>query len=274
MERLPKNATTEAEVTQYMRTRALQLLSEGYVWCGRLNEKQPGAYTTYFTKDGMQFEAQYVLKQYRGKGIAWKMAESPEHQLITVLDCGVWDFYRATGQNPLLARGMWDTPMYSLISKYYGDRKATRSQVFLMNHIDEGCAILEEIGASVYAKEAFIAHPLVQLDPDLLTNHADVVKAAAHPWVVGLAMEYRSQANAWLSPKIDSHDGTSPTPGPLPEVRDMLIADKIQNYKDFRLHHYGKHPRSDQLDLYFHRWFDALGLNYDEVERLIRSISI
>jgi hypothetical protein len=42
------------------------------------------------------------------------------------------------------------------------------------------------------------------------------------------------------------------------------IADKIQNYKDFMLYHYGKHKRSNELYTYFHNWFKLLDVNINK----------
>ena len=41
----------------------------------------------------------------------------------------------------------------------------------------------------------------------------------------------------------------------------MLRADKVQNYKDFLSHHKGSHPRSHELDQYFHNWLARLDLS-------------
>ena len=49
-----------------------------------------------------------------------------------------------------------------------------------------------------------------------------------------------------------------------PEVRLMLIADKVQNYKDFMLHHFMTHKRSNQLYMYFHNWFTLLDIDITE----------
>jgi len=42
------------------------------------------------------------------------------------------------------------------------------------------------------------------------------------------------------------------------EVNEMLIADKVQNKKDFMKYHFGKHDRSNELFRYFNKWLDAL----------------
>ena len=43
----------------------------------------------------------------------------------------------------------------------------------------------------------------------------------------------------------------------------MLIADKIQNRKDFQLYHLGTHTRSEQLDQYFKNWLEKLEVSED-----------
>ncbi len=148
---------------------------------------------------------------------------------------------------------------YKLISEHYGNRVATRSQVRLINHINEGLIVLDYLGASENAKKAFCIHPLIQGDVDLFHNGLDVC-ATCSPIVVMLAMEYRSVANEFLSDKIPSHQESTIRLSPLREVNDMLIADKVQNYKDFELYHLGTHARSNDLDVYFRKWLEALGV--------------
>ena len=49
----------------------------------------------------------------------------------------------------------------------------------------------------------------------------------------------------------------------------MLIADKVQNYKDFLLYHKNTHERSDELDEYFNSWFKILHCDYKELVKII-----
>lgn len=148
-----------------------------------------------------------------------------------------------------------------IVEDYYGERCAKRSGVPLINHIYEGIEILKIYNASDYAIRAYCLHPLFQNDKDLAKNSSRL--HLIDPYVAMLVMEYRNKANAWLSDKVSIVNGTpvyegEPSPGPLPEVRLMLIADKLQNAKDFVKYHYGKHPRSEELRLYFIQWFKAL----------------
>lgn len=152
---------------------------------------------------------------------------------------------------------------YKLISSFYGDRVAERSGVRLMNHIDEGLDILDEHGATTSAKAAFCLHPLLQGDAeytmflDKIANDPKVNSAA-----LVLALDYRRAANAYLcKPATDAWGipEISEAVGPLLEpLRHMLIADKIQNQKDFLLYHQGTHPRSEQLTKYFENWLEYL----------------
>jgi hypothetical protein len=151
------------------------------------------------------------------------------------------------------------------ISSYYGDKRAERSGVLLMNHITEGLVILDEVGASEWAKRAFCLHPIVQEDEALGENFDWLQKF--HPWVVALAMEYRWVANCYLS----SHPNQPVQEiylSPLADVNDMLIADKVQNYKDFLIYHLETHPNASRLDQYFRQWLERLGISKDRFKEL------
>lgn len=147
---------------------------------------------------------------------------------------------------------------YKLIKSIYGERKARRSQVPLINHIDEGIEILKSIGATPLAVRAYCLHPIFQDDLELKKN-----RQLAHdqdPYVLMLAMEYRQIANAYLSfREIDGLDDIKLSP--LPEVNEMLVADKVQNFKDFMRYHHKTHPRSDKLYGYFNNWFKKLNID-------------
>jgi len=163
---------------------------------------------------------------------------------------------------------------YQLILDHYTTRCATRSGVPLMNHIDEGLEILEWLGASNAAKGGYCLHPLVQDVKDLQEN---IERLGAIPEIeesLARALTYRLFANKYLCrPATDGWDvdqirrvmlGTNmlwPT-----ETRHMLIADKVQNQKDFLQYHYGTHARSEQLKKYFENWLEVLDYK-SEVQR-------
>jgi hypothetical protein len=170
---------------------------------------------------------------------------------------------------------------YRLISKVYGDRRTERSGVLLINHINEGCEILRRIGASQYTGEAFCLHPLLQKDEDLANNYQDITTGVSK-LVLVYAMEYRNIANAFLSDKVRTVEYTrghfeveatgTIKLSPLREVNDMLIADKVQNRKDFLRYHKDSHSRSQELEHYFNLWLEALSIDEDRYQQLIAGL--
>lgn len=158
---------------------------------------------------------------------------------------------------------------YSLIEEYYRGKRAKRSGVPYMNHINEGLVVLKHIRASDLACAAYCIHPIVQDDDSLQDN---MRKVSSVRWDVLLtAMEYRNVANRGLSCyQVDNPE--SIYLGPLPDVWNMLIADKVQNRKDFLVYHFGTHPKSIELDRYFRNWLRALEVTEQIYERLCKVI--
>lgn len=184
---------------------------------------------------------------------------------------------------------------YAAVAALYGERRAERSGVPLIRHIDEGLAVMTGLDANVgrEAMRAYCLHPLFQNDAELKTAGVAYVAPSRHrhwPLPVMLAMEYRHRANAWLSDKVSGQrwtdsDGTVivndlpsllglPDPGPLEEVKHMLIADKVQNRKDFLRYHLGTHKRSEELDVYFKVWLKMLGVDEGTYQRLLEHAAL
>ena len=154
---------------------------------------------------------------------------------------------------------------YKDIKKFYGKRTAKRSGVPLINHIDEGLIILKQLHARESTMEAFCIHPLCQADEDIINFREMRYDNCA----IFYAMEYRNIANKYLA----HCDTNNIKLSPLTEVNLMLIADKVQNKKDFMLYHYGKHENSDRLLEYFNQWLYALGVTEERYQELVRLIS-
>jgi hypothetical protein len=162
---------------------------------------------------------------------------------------------------------------YQAVAEFYGVRRAKRSDVLLMQHIDEGLIILDELGATERAKRAYCLHPLVQSDEDLAETWArGVDELTEDAAVLALALEYRNIANATLSPRLIASADDIPL-SPLAEANDMLRADKVQNWKDFVLHHRSAHPRSAELERYFRLWHSRLGLSQARVAALVEVVA-
>jgi hypothetical protein len=161
-----------------------------------------------------------------------------------------------------------DWKEHAAIATHYGDRRAQRSGVPLIRHIDEGLWILRELGASERAQRAYCLHPLLQGDDELRASYERLAELTEDPRVLVLALEYRRAANAALSTREDLDGPESIALSPLEEVNDMLRADKVQNRKDFLRHHLGSHPRSDALDRYFKLWLERLGISEERFNAL------
>ena len=152
-------------------------------------------------------------------------------------------------------------PHFLAIKAFYGNRCAERSGVPFINHISEGLCVLAEINASLAAKRAYCLHPVLQSDADFATafDHDSVLRQfPIDPHALALAVEYRSVANEYLSSRAISSINEIRL-SPVADVNDMLIADKVQNRKDFLIYHVASHPRSDELSQYFVNWLTRLG---------------
>ena len=217
----------------------------------------------------------YVYRSYRGQRHypEW-LASNPDKTIVTLPQCALEDLLRKLGhphlvQEPFTAQ--W--PEYQLVRHLYSDHCAERSGIHFMNHIDEGLFVLQQIGASELAMRAYILHPLVQADDELrlffdhYLRHAgdrDYLVTQVDSRALGLALEYRNTANGYLS----QHPSGPIRLSPLRDVNDMLIADKVQNRKDFELFHSGHHDRSARLDEYFKQWLAALHVSEEDYQRL------
>ena len=159
---------------------------------------------------------------------------------------------------------------YDMIKEHYGAQVAGRSLVPYINHIEEGLVILDDLDVDTDTAAAYCLHPFLQNDGELRESYFDE-KIEAMPKVpLMLAMEYRSVANESLS--TDAKPARAIRLSALPPVNDMLRADKVQNYKDFMIHHYGKHERSEELKYYFEQWFIALRITDEQYNKWVKMI--
>lgn len=157
------------------------------------------------------------------------------------------------------------TDAWKLIQQHYGDRKAERSQIPLINHIVEGVWALQVLHVSNFTLQAFALHPLFQ-DGDVLAENLPTLMSIMQnsPEIALLILEYRRAANAYLCrPLTDAWTEADIIQQVELEktcmgVKLMLIADKWQNQKDFKAKHLGTHARSKELEKYFGAWEKVL----------------
>lgn len=246
------NSNTIEDAKNYINARSKQLLRHNYKL--RNIEEFYWGISAYFSKDDKMYQSIYILEQYRNKGIYRKNINKT---ILTSIECGIEEYLISKSINYVCV-SLTPFREYDIISNFYGNQKANRSGVHLMNHIDEGLFILDKIGASELAKKAYCLHPILQSDEALLENY-DLLKDVDAKVIICL-MEYRSVANEYLSKrKINSIDEIRLSP--LKDVNDMLIADKIQNKKDFELYHKDTHHRSSELSEYFDNWLIRLNVS-------------
>ncbi len=118
---------------------------------------------------------------------------------------------------------------------------------------------------------AFCIHPLLQDDASLqasLEGRSVFLRHGIDPEIVVLAMEYRQVANAYLSHHYQGVEDRIAL-SCLPEVNAMLVADKVQNRKDFELYHWGSHPNSQVLENYFANWLRRLNITEARYQELL-----
>ncbi len=153
-------------------------------------------------------------------------------------------------------------PRFPAIVRAYAGRRARRSGLPYLHHVVEGALLLgQALGADHDTVVAFCLHPLFQDDASLAALDFEAGPLAGlEPRIVVWCMEYRALANAYTS----RHPLRAPVEvprGPLPQVEAMLVADKVQNTKDFLAHVDTAEGRSGQLRAYFDSWLAGLGVD-------------
>lgn len=280
MKRFDKDANTIEEAKNYIRNRAIQMLKYN-LFLESMTELEYGIEAKIVQKvNGVlidTYHALYILKDFAGKGVYAQhvkeaVSKDPHYKIITHTDCDISSYLMHKKIAYDIVGNFDSSPYYLSMQGHYSDDKARRSQQYLMNHIDEGVAILEWIGASERAKAAYTIHPIMQ-DDTMFEEYISKPSAVYQPKVIAMAVEYRSVANEYLSSKsIDKISDIRLSP--LKDVNDMLIADKIQNYKDFELYHKGIHKRSKELDQYFKNWLDRLKITPAKYEEIKSKLTI
>jgi len=248
------DANSIGEATIYIENRILQLGKfKEIIYIGTEYRTDIGV-IAYFLIDGVEYMSIYILKNARGKGKFLELYKEKKLPILTSIQCELSKFLEKNNI-PYISYDLEEWPEYKIIRDEYGDKRAKRSGVFLMNHIDEGLAYLSKIDATEDAKKAYCLHPIIQTDEFWMYRDFNNVSER----VLNLAIEYARVANAYLSTrKISSINEIELSKEK--EVNDMLKADKIQNCKDFILYHQKTHPRSKELLIYFNNWFERLGL--------------
>lgn len=165
---------------------------------------------------------------------------------------------------------------FEMIEDFYGDERAERSGVLKIRHIREGLAVLNEMpDIAEVTKAAYCIHPIIQSDADFLAELQNRNLQHARSDVLMLAVEYRSVANSYLSKDywnfLSDHIARVELVMKLNlnnHVAHMLIADKIQNCKDFERYNQDV-ENAGTLHHYFRDWLHLLNVEEDDYQRMV-----
>jgi hypothetical protein len=161
------------------------------------------------------------------------------------------------------------TPEWQLSKTLLEPIHAKRSGISYFEHIREGVEILKAIGAPLLAQQAFALHPIIQKTEDFAKNFDRL--AFCDCKAVALAVEYRWVANLGVRAIVKANNWEVML-AELPLVNQMLIADKVQNRKDFRAYFDRAHPDYEDLDRYFNAWLRALGVTEESYRKLVNAL--
>lgn len=171
-------------------------------------------------------------------------------------------------------------PFYHLIQEKYRGKVARRSGVSYMNHIEEGAFILHLLyGSNEELQEAYCLHPIFQSDKLLaqLVSESSAELAQITPRALVLGMEYRRVANGYTI-KNKIREPANIGIGPLEQVHQMLVADKIQNKKDFMKYIYLKYDRPSYRKVsqhgldYFDSWLKRLQISPGKYREVVEQL--
>lgn len=252
----------DSNIREHLERIKFKLLRFGWQWQYEIDDSQciVNCYQHVHTKEHRK--SFYVREPFRNQKLWSKFNESPQ-KYITMPECGLEDFLKKSKVDYICVS---DNLAYSVIEKYYGSAKAKRSGIPYINHIDEGCGILYLLNASSNAKEAFMLHPIYQ--------NGDNTRYFFNILSVDLAKNYAYIANQFLRQYYKNiHSTVLEECLKCENIKHMLIADKIQNYKDFK-NNINRYEERRDIEEYFLWWFDTLGISHRFLNKAIDYISI
>ena len=276
--RFNHKASCKSEALEYYKNRAIQLSTVGWSWDGNFKDYGWGlSVKMCHSFDNKMFDSIFIFEKNKGHLSAW-LKEGQRNMVVTPSCNDVKEYFKGHDV-PYRIASPFNNYAYNAVVEFYGDKRAKRSNLPYMNHIDEGIFILDKIKASPQSIDAFCLHPIFQADIDFekfklgsgSNKFQQLLLSKVPSYQMMITMEYRSIANAYLSQReISSIEDIALSPNK--DVNDMLIADKIQNYKDFILYHRSSHPRADKLEAYFNNWFKRLNITDDMYKDITLSL--
>jgi hypothetical protein len=226
--RRPQEATTWPELEQYFSTRARQLWHEGWRWSQSLDDVGVGCRTEFTSAAGEQFASYYVLAQYHGQGHFKRLVSADPLPIVTITDCHIEQILHHIGARYVRAGDLLDSAEYRLVEVVLADNR-NEAGVFLMNHVDDGLAVLADRGTDALTKRAFCLLPLVSEDSALAKYHDSLVQALT-PIPEGveslaLAVSARKLVGSLRPDRVCAERGV-PSSG-VKAVDDLLVAETV-----------------------------------------------
>ncbi len=261
-------AKTVDEALFYYRNRSIQMLHRDLSWDGNYKDLGWGISVKINYRNEL-YDSVYVFEKNKGHFSKWLKEGSRNY--LSMTDCHDMAAFLSKHSIPHKLIRPDNNECYYSIKCQYGDTRAKRSNEFYMNHIDEGIYILQKMDVRQKIIDAYCLHPIFQNDTDLSSAFVSSQHITLPQEEVFLAMEYRNIANAYL-PHREISSISEIKLSPLEEVNQMLIADKIQNRKDFEKYHLNVHPNSAGLVKYFSNWFERLSITEEFYQEVVSEI--
>ena len=262
-------ADSTKDATIYIKKRATQLLRFD-VKILEIQKYKEGVIGIFNYKN-LNYQYIYILKSFRKKNNFQKLHSLNKMPVLTCREDKIESFLKNKGYD-YKSIAIEDSNPYVTISKYLGNDYTYKSKKFKMDHIDEGLAVMEWRKASKFAKSAFCLHPMVQDDCDL-RKHKRGKELSLPDSMVPMpvlinVMEFRATANEYRlfnHPRRKIKNIYDIRKSPLKDVDEMLIADKVQDRKDFEI--YGVYGDEKEHVEYFKNWLERLDIKEEDYKK-------
>ncbi len=158
---------------EYIKYRANQALKYGFkpenYYDIKINDVSVAKALTLEGKNIFGYVMIFIEEDHRGKGYYEKIYKEKffDRMILTFSNCNISEFL--TKKNlPFFLIDVEFSTSYAEVMHFYGTDKAKRSQVNLMNHIEEGIAILQHLGCDKDTIDAYCLHPIFQGDNEVI----------------------------------------------------------------------------------------------------------
>lgn len=126
----------------------------------------------------------------------------------------------------------------------------------LLNSIHAGCHILQLRKQELWTQRAFCLYPIFQPDDLFVDKGLEYIQYTGADYSVTCALEYRGIVNS-----------TDIRKSPLPDVNEMLIANKVQGRK-----YVEKRYPEDNIILVYYQWLKLLEVDETAYQEYVKEL--